>query len=82
MESLVAISQGRKVVLEDKKMEFDSLQEGLRCSSSDELDHLVMQTIFFLSKPISCIVKVLKWPIVSFCGCRSSQHITWLNMEV
>lgn len=47
MESLVARSQGRKVVLEDKKMEFDSLQEGLRCSSSDELDHLVMQTIFF-----------------------------------
>ncbi|KAH0880751.1 hypothetical protein HID58_068145 [Brassica napus] len=41
MESLVARSQGRKVVLEDKKMEFDSLQEGLRCSSSDELDHLI-----------------------------------------
>ncbi|KAF3587875.1 hypothetical protein F2Q69_00031546 [Brassica cretica] len=41
MESLVAKSQGRKVVLEDKKMEFDSLQEGLRCSSSDELDHLI-----------------------------------------
>ncbi|CAN7106921.1 unnamed protein product [Brassica rapa subsp. narinosa] len=41
MESLVAKSHGRKVVLDDKKVEFDSLQERLRCSSSDELDHLI-----------------------------------------
>ncbi|XP_018486121.2 proton pump-interactor 2 isoform X2 [Raphanus sativus] len=48
MESLVAKSQGCKVVLEDKKKEFDSLVEGLRCSSSEhlcfskeELDHLI-----------------------------------------
>ncbi|KAJ0264129.1 hypothetical protein HA466_0025360 [Hirschfeldia incana] len=48
MESLVAKSQGLEVVLEEKKIEFDSLQEGLRCSSSDqlcfskeELDHLI-----------------------------------------
>lgn len=55
MESLVAKSQGCKVVLEDKKKEFDSLVEGLRCSSSEhqlcfskeELDHLVMHTVFF-----------------------------------
>lgn len=54
MESLVAKSQGCKVVLEDKKKEFDSLVEGLRCSSSEhlcfskeELDHLVICTLFF-----------------------------------
>lgn len=54
MESLVAKSQGCKVVLEEKKKEFDSLVEGLRCSSSEhlcfskeELDHLVMHTVFF-----------------------------------
>ncbi|KAG2309807.1 hypothetical protein Bca4012_085091 [Brassica carinata] len=51
MESLVAKSQGCEVVLEEKKREFDSLQEGLRsqrCSNSDqlcfskeELDHLI-----------------------------------------
>lgn len=51
MESLVAKSHGRKVVLEDKKVEFDSLQERLRCSSSDELDHLVTQTFFFFLNP-------------------------------
>nr|VDC72523.1 unnamed protein product [Brassica rapa] len=61
MESLVAKSHGRKVVLEDKKVEFDSLQERLRCSSSDELDHLVTQTFFFFSKPISCIIYTEDW---------------------
>ncbi|CAH8293737.1 unnamed protein product [Eruca vesicaria subsp. sativa] len=51
MESLVAKSQGYEVVLEEKKKEFDSLQEGLRnqrcsssgqlCFSKEELDHLI-----------------------------------------
>lgn len=56
MESLVPKSEGYKVVIEEKMREFDSLQEALgslRCTSSDqlcflkeELDHLVMETVF------------------------------------
>ncbi|CAH2053648.1 unnamed protein product [Thlaspi arvense] len=51
MESLVPKSEGYNVVFEEKKMEFDTLQEALRnlrCSTSDqlcfsqeELDHLI-----------------------------------------
>lgn len=68
MESLVAKSQGCEVVLEEKKREFDSLQEGLRsqwcssseqlCFSKEELDHLVMQTVF--SKLIPCMHLVMQ----------------------
>ena len=55
MKSLVSKSEGYRVVIEEKKMEFDALHESLRnlrCSTSDqlcfskeELDHLVMTTI-------------------------------------
>lgn len=56
MESLISKSEGYRVVFEEKKREFDTLQEALRnlrCSSSDqlcftkeELDHLVLRTVF------------------------------------
>lgn len=56
MESLVPKWEGYKAVFEEKMREFDTLQEALRslrCTSSDqlcfskeELDHLVMETVY------------------------------------